>query len=344
MTSDSTPPQSAPQPSEPPAPNSEATSDSGDGFSLESTLNWATFEIPPKLRAWLELCRLPNVFTAMADPLAGALIVGAGWRYSFSIVLLMLSGAVFYAGGVVLNDWHDFKKDLSERPHRPLPSKRIARWKALGVACGLLALGVVFAAMAAGTRGPFRVSLLLLIAIVGYDILLKNVPVAPGAMGLCRGLNLLMGMSLIPFEGEAIGIGARTYLFVIMTAYITGVTIFASKETMADQRKRLMIGTVTTLTPVFALMGIGFAFGDIDTSSFGTLFVAGLLGIVGFMMLRALLTPDPPHVQKAVKTAVLGVVVLDAAMVALLGSAVGAVAICLLLIPAIWLGKWVYST
>ena len=78
------------------------------------------------LQAWLELCRLPNVFTALADPLAGALLAGASWKNGPGLVLLMLASGCLYTGGIVLNDWHDIEKDRVERPDRPLPSGRVS--------------------------------------------------------------------------------------------------------------------------------------------------------------------------------------------------------------------------
>jgi 4-hydroxybenzoate polyprenyltransferase len=49
-------------------------------------------------------------------------------------------------------------------------------------------------------------------------------------------------------------------------------------------------------------------------------------------------------VQLAVKTAVLGIVVLDAAMVAFVAPIAASVLVLVLLAPAIWLGRWLYTT
>src|SRR5690606_27215206 len=95
-----------------------------------------------RLRPWLQLCRAPNVFTAMADPLTGALIVGARPGYVLEMIAVMLAAAFLYTGGIVLNDWNDYKKDLVERPSRPLPSGQIRRWHALVLGSVLLALGL----------------------------------------------------------------------------------------------------------------------------------------------------------------------------------------------------------
>ena len=77
-----------------------------------------------KFRAYLELLRLPNVFTAIADVMMGywfALAVAraddAGENTEWeSLILLVLSSSCFYLAGMVLNDYFDRNKDLQERP------------------------------------------------------------------------------------------------------------------------------------------------------------------------------------------------------------------------------------
>jgi hypothetical protein len=61
-------------------------------------------------------------------------------------------------------------------------------------------------------------------------------------------------------------------------------------------------------------------------------------------MHHAVKQPTPGNIQQAVKTAVLGIVILDAAMVAILQGAPISIFVAILLIPAIKLGKWLYAT
>src|SRR5262245_19490117 len=78
------------------------------------------------LKPYLHAVRLPNLFTAGADSLAGWLICGgalaavAGWGP------LVLASMAFYAGGFALNDVFDLELDRRERPARPLPSGAIS--------------------------------------------------------------------------------------------------------------------------------------------------------------------------------------------------------------------------
>jgi len=96
----------------------------------------------PRLKAWLEIIRLPNVLTAPGDPLAGMLLASLGiatipWRDG---LLLCAASILFYMAGMILNDVMDIKEDTADRPGRPIPSGRISPMVAIN-ACGLLCIG-----------------------------------------------------------------------------------------------------------------------------------------------------------------------------------------------------------
>ena len=82
--------------------------------------------MPSKLRAWLQLFRVPNLFTVPGDPLAGFLIATGGHLDTRALCAVLASLAI-YAAGLAMNDLADFAEDKSERPKRPLPSGAIPR-------------------------------------------------------------------------------------------------------------------------------------------------------------------------------------------------------------------------
>jgi 4-hydroxybenzoate polyprenyltransferase len=292
-------------------------------------------------RDWLQLVRLPNVFTALADPLAGALVVGATWRDTPSILLVMLAGACLYAGGIALNDWNDYKRDLKERPHRPLPSGRIRRMYALGGALLLLGAGTGIGMLLGGdTR---TVAILLALAIVSYDILVKHLPIAPGVMGLCRGLNLLLGMTVI---GD-LGLGPANinlYLVTMLIVYVTGITLVARRETDPQADRLMWGGAITTWTGVMGVALLHLLYPQTARHVVGLLWSAPLIFAVGYKTSQALLTPAPQTVQAAVKTTILCIIVMDAAMVAFTRGLLPSLLVIVLLLPAMRLGRWLYST
>jgi hypothetical protein len=299
--------------------------------------------VPRTRRDWLQLVRLPNLFTAIADPLAGALFAGATLRQAPAVAAAMLASAALYAAGIVLNDLHDFKRDLKERPDRPLPSGRIRRWEALSLASILLLVGT--AAVWALGRPASSVGALLVASIIAYDILLKEAPIAPGVMGLCRALNLLLGMSLVPVENSPADGAVRATVACVMGVYVLGITLFARRE--ASQKPalwQLLPGAVLMLAAGVVLCGLRFLFPQFATGPAGLFWAAALMAFVTYRVLQALLSPAPVRIQAAVKTAIIGIVILDAALV---GFAVGPAASCavaLLALPALYLGRWIYST
>jgi 4-hydroxybenzoate polyprenyltransferase len=64
---------------------------------------------------------------------------------------------------------------------------------------------------------------------------------------------------------------------------------------------------------------------------------------VGSAVVHAIRHPGPKEVQAAVKRSILGLVALDAVLATAFVGAWGLL-ILFLLLPARWLGKWVYST
>src|SRR5947208_9514410 len=85
---------------------------------------------PFSWRAYAQLVRLPNLFTAFADiglGWLGTLALGAGTAGWPGFVLLLAASGCLYSAGMVWNDFFDVEQDRRERPFRPLPSGRISR-------------------------------------------------------------------------------------------------------------------------------------------------------------------------------------------------------------------------
>ncbi len=300
--------------------------------------------------AYLQLVRLPNVFTAMADVAMGLLFVRAVSRAEDIWVLGLLLGAssLLYASGMVLNDLFDVTFDARWRPDRPLPSRRVslraARW--LGWELMLLGLALSWsAAFLVGHPRPGIVAVLLAACIVLYDAVLKQTPLGPVAMGGCRLLNVLLGMSVTaqPWRTDhwlvAGGIGL----------YIVGVTWFARTEARRSRRWHLGLATVVMM------LGIGLLAWFPDHSDAVSplirrqpdrwhLLIAILAALIGLRCVRAVVDPTPSRVQIAVKQCILSLVILDAAVCCVVRGTLPAVLIALLLVPAAILGRWMRST
>lgn len=143
-----------------------------------------------RLRAWFEILRLPNLLTVPGDPLAGFFLVGGA-----SVGRLAVAAGtalLFYAAGLLLNDWFDRETDQRERPARPLPSGRISPRTVIGAAVALLVAGLA-CSLFLGLLG-FGVALVLAGLVVAYDAGGKERSLlGPLLMGACRGGSLLLG-------------------------------------------------------------------------------------------------------------------------------------------------------
>ncbi|MEU9957874.1 SCO3242 family prenyltransferase [Streptomyces sp. NPDC050982] len=141
------------------------------------------------VNAWVELLRLPALFTVPGDALAGAAAAGA--CPTPRTLAAIASSLCLYEAGMALNDWADRAEDAVDRPHRPLPSGRIRPTAALAAAGGLTAAGLALASTAG--RRPLAVAGALAATVWSYDLVLKRTPAGPVAMAAARALDLLLG-------------------------------------------------------------------------------------------------------------------------------------------------------
>lgn len=177
---------------------------------------------PTRARAWLQLLRPANVVTAFADVLAGWAV--AGLAPSAGLAWLLGSTACLYAGGVVLNDVFDRHLDALERPERPIPSGKISPTTAGSIGVGLLLVGIL--AAAGGGATPALVATGIAIAVLIYDGWGKHrVLLGPVNMGLCRALNLGLGISAAPAV-----LASHWPLMGLPLVYIAAVTVLSRGE------------------------------------------------------------------------------------------------------------------
>ncbi len=325
-------------------------------MAMESEPVVPELDEPParNLRAWLELFRLPNVFTAMADIFLGYLLVHETLAPWWAFLLLLGASCLLYTAGMVLNDVFDIAVDREERPRRPLPSGRIPLGLALHTGGVMLGAGVALgwsAGALAGSARPGIVATLLALAIVAYDRMLKRTVIAPAVMGSCRTLNILLGASTVvgPWHAMHYTIAAG------VGVYIAGVTWFARTEARESRRLHLAAATVVMGAGLALLASFPQWIDDQMPAAFVPLFALEigerwlvLWLLLGLLILRrpvvAIVEPSPLRVQMAVKECILSLVVLDAVACYAVRGVPWAAAILLLLIPTMFLGRWIYST
>ncbi len=308
-----------------------------------------------RFRTYAQLVRLPNVFTAFADIALGTTV---GWTLFsdantsvpwLTAAFLLAASGCLYCAGMVWNDVFDVEQDRRERPFRPLPSGKVSRRAAAVLGLALLVAGLGFAVLA-GYRDEEFVSLPLVLAIVLvgaillYDGWLKRTPAGPLGMGACRFLNVLLGLSVVAHPSW----GFNLYLALIVGLYIVGVTWFARTEARLSSQVALSSAAGVMLASlILAALLPGLPASVLPTAHITAVAFPYLLVVfgclIGFPLWRAIRKPVPSLVQAAVKRTVLGLVFLDAILATGLVGFAGLL-ILLFLLPALYLGRWLYST
>lgn len=284
-----------------------------------------------KLRATLDLVRLPNIITAIADVIAGFLFVGGQLDQWATVLIFIGASSCLYAGGVALNDVCDARRDAINRSNRPIPSGIIQRKHAAILAVVLLLVGVTLSTFV--SRQSAWIATLIVISILLYNTVFKQTFLAPGFMGMCRALNLLLGMSVVP-----LAFTSTTMIPVgLMWLYITSVTAFARRETQTNQRWRLILSTTGVCVSVAGLMSLYWV---VDKPHIG--FVAAMVITILWISsraVRACVQPNPQHIQCAVKTMILGLIFFDATIVWSTRGYEAAMLVAALLVPSMILSR-----
>jgi 4-hydroxybenzoate polyprenyltransferase len=286
------------------------------------------------VKTYLQLIRLPNAFTAMADVAAGFLACGGSasdWR---QWGMIAAASACLYSGGIVLNDICDLETDRRERPSRPLPSGRVGLVRARFLAVLLLASGLAVAAFAGGSSAI--VAAILVGLIVLYNTWAKRISgVGPLCMGSCRFANVFLG-------GAAAGAASFPWIPAILIAgLVVGATMLSRDEVAGGQRRGVaaasaVVGVIVALAMLWLRAG--------DRDAWGWLFLLTFLTFTTPGLVRAWRVPSPAAIQDGVKRLVLGIIPLDAVVAA---GAAGPLAGCLvlgLLIPSWGIARWIYVT
>ncbi|MCA1686855.1 MAG: UbiA family prenyltransferase [Planctomycetia bacterium] len=299
------------------------------------------------IKPYLQLVRLPNVFTAAADSLAGWLLVEGSLRDPDQWLPLVLASAFTYAGGIVLNDVFDYEVDRVERPGRPLPSGQVGRGFAAGLGVGMLAAGLALSVVSKTLYG-WAVESALIGCILAYDGGLKRSPLGPEVMGACRGLNLLLGMSRAARLGGPVG----WLVAVAYAVFVAGITWVSRSEVHTGLTRNIRVGMALQ-----AAAFLGFVVACVSPGRFpheslrpipggmlAPVFLAGLAAAVLRKTFLALRQPTPEWIQPAVKFGIMSLVWIHAGLLLGVRGLVPSLLVALFWIPAAYVGRWVYST
>lgn len=279
--------------------------------------------------------RPANIVTAISDVLAGVAIAllfvsNGSILDGQALIALIVATVGLYGGGVVFNDVFDAGLDARERPERPIPSGRVSIQAATTLGIVLFLIGVAAASIVG------MLPSLIAFAIAGmclvYDKWGKHHVVAgPLTMGLCRGLNLLLGISYSGMALEKVW-----FLAGVPVIFIAAVTTISRGEVHGGQRTPLLVSVVLYGVVVACIVAFGVHFQG------GILAIGMVLPFILFVfppLAKAIRTLEASDIRKSVKHGVIGLIFMNAAWTAAAGMW-GLTFAALLLFPvSIWLAK-----
>ncbi|GAA4340941.1 UbiA family prenyltransferase [Flaviaesturariibacter amylovorans] len=283
--------------------------------------------------------RPANIVTAISDILAGVAIAGyfgklqPGGLQLAPVLLLALATIGLYGGGVVFNDVFDADLDKMERPERPIPSGLIARTNAAILGGLLLLMGIVAAYFVHRSFTPSAaIAVAIAIAALLYDKWGKHhYFLGPLNMGLCRGLNICLGMSILPAA-----LGTHWVIGIIPVLYIAAITMISRGEVHGGRRSILRTAGIFYALVIGSILWIAYRNG---TFLFALLFLAVFAAMIFWPLQKAVRNPVGPSIGKAVKAGVLALILMNAAWAAAFGTLSVALMILLLLPLSLWLAK-----
>ena len=299
------------------------------------------YHVSQRVKEYLQLIRLPNVFTTPSNILAGyfaaVTTTTAAEADGVHLIALMVSSALLYIAGIVLNDYFDIEIDKKERPSRPLPSGKISKGYALTIAIVALLIANIIALIV----GPISlaISLALTLLIIAYDYQLKYTVLGPFAMGGTRSLNVIFGASpvLLYTDNHSVAIVAAAAASLFF--YVSSITILSKKEVGKERPNSTLVilivfGVILAIVPLGMLLQFEWTF----------LLNLSIFAGVTIVTFRQYIAKEVPSVQKAVRNMVISIIILDSVFVSGTAGLPYGLATLLLIAPVVVLAKKLYVT
>lgn len=284
------------------------------------------------IKHYLQLVRIPGIFTAFSNILFGFFLVQDGISdFSLLIPLLSASGFLFMSG-MIFNDYFDYNIDKKERPFRPLPSKLISKKFALFLGIAFVIIANV-SSLLVGLQTLF-VSLILTVLILSYDLGLKKINVLGIiVISLIRIFNVILGTTIVSLNFDIL------YFVIPIGIYVVGLGFLAKNETSISSKTTYIMNIIFILTTFsYTIILIVNEF-----NSYSILFL-GLFFISIFIPYLRNRENTPQAVQKIITFQLLAIILLDATLTSIVSDVLVSFAIALLYLPAYLLTKKIYFT
>jgi 4-hydroxybenzoate polyprenyltransferase len=265
--------------------------------------------------AYIRLTRPANIVTAIADILAGfSISVSFNWWFSGQVpdfhmsLFPVLATVGLYGGGVVMNDVADEELDKIERPERPIPSGLATKAGATVLGLSLLVFGIVSAFVSSVLTGEIAIGIAVLALV--YDYFGKHHKFfGPINMGMCRGGNLLLGISaiswVVPFCYE---------IAVIPIIYIAAITMISRGEVVGGNKNAIGFAGILYSIVIAGILLLHHFLPQAQTGLYTIGFLILFALVIYIPLLLAYVKPEPMKIRTAVKSGVIALIAMDAAI------------------------------
>lgn len=251
------------------------------------------------MRAYLQLMRPANIITAWADILAGVAVSGS---FNVSVLAyLIFATSCLYGGGVVLNDAFDADLDALERPERPIPNGQVSRQNAFILGYLLLANGIFLASLVSFLSAVLAI--FIAVSAILYDAFGKHHWLGSVNMGMCRGANLLLGISAAPLM-----VSEYWFLALIPITYIAAITNISKGEVHGGSRFNSILSMILMFVVFAGLFRVSF----LDNYRLLAILPLIFLAIkVLLPLFTAILEPSSENIRVAVRAGIMSLIILN---------------------------------
>ena len=289
-----------------------------------------------KTIAYLKLMRPANIVTSIADVLAGVAISGFFTQpvlfvdQTLPVMLLCISTTGLYGGGVVFNDVFDAELDKIERPERPIPMGIITIKEGTLLGIILLLMGIVSAFFVNPVSGLLAIS--IAVSAIVYDKWGKHHSfLGPLNMGCCRGLNLLLGVSIWVTQ-----LNLYWYVAIVPVIYIASITMISKGEVHGGKSTSLYFAGLLYVLVAGSILFFSIYKGKVLLT---LIFLLPFVWMIFTPLLKAIQQSTGKNIGKAVKAGVIALILLNASWAAAFGAPWLALLIILLLPLSLYLAK-----
>jgi len=277
-------------------------------------------------KEYLQLIRLPGIFTAFSNVLVGYFFSFTFNSEIFLLPYLLTTSGMLFCSGMIFNDYFDYNLDKKERSFRPLASGKISKKNALLIGFIFLLLANISASFLG--FDSLIISLILTCAILFYNFKLKSISfLGIINLSIIRMLNILLGFSIIGISFEYI-----QYL-IPLGIFVFGISILAKNEIKSNQviyKKLNKILTITTIVSVSILV--------VNNFQFESLLFLGLFSSLSAYSLFF------QKIQNQITFQLLLIILLDSILISFFVPLQFSIFVSLLILPAYAISKKLYLT